>query len=61
MPRGGAREGSGRPKHPGCRQVSFWTDETRVKAYDRHAKRAGLSRSEWLGIVADRAVAKAEK
>lgn len=51
---GNRKKRPGRPRKPGCRQVSFWADDKRVAAYDKHAKRAGLSRSQWLGMVADR-------
>ncbi len=51
----------GKPRRPGARQVSFWSDGKEVRKIDRMVKRDGYSsRSKWLHDVVMRA-AKAER
>ena len=47
-----AHKRSGRKPVPGGRQISFWTHDRKVVEFDRAAKAAGVSRSQWLDAVA---------
>lgn len=51
-----AKKQGGKPRRPGARQVSFWSDGKEVRKIDRAVKRAGYaSRSRWLHDVVMRA------
>jgi hypothetical protein len=45
----------GRPRKPGCRQISFWGSDAEATQYNKAAKKAKMSRSKWLRKVANEA------